>query len=64
MAKFQIGDSVIYVNSNEKGIITEIFPPARGRQLYRVSINNTIINCLESNLISDTDLNDPFQQLR
>ena len=64
MARFQLGDSVIYVNSNEKGIITEIFPPARGRQLYRVSINNTIKNCLESNLIPDTDLNDPFQRLR
>ena len=51
MAKFQIGDSVIHVNSNEKGIVKKIFPPARGRQLYRVSINNTIKNCLESNLI-------------
>ena len=49
MAKFKIGESVIYVNSNEKGIIKEIRPPARGRQLYRVSINNAIVNCLESN---------------
>ena len=64
MATFQIGDSVIYVNSNEKGIIKEVFPPARGRQLYRVSINETIKNCLESNLIPDTDLSDPFQRLR
>lgn len=64
MARYEIGDSVIYVNSNEKGIITEIFPPARGRQLYRVSINNIIKNCLESNLIPDADLNDPFQRLR
>ena len=38
MAKFQIGDSVIHVNSNEKGIVKEIFPSARGRQLYQVSI--------------------------
>ena len=64
MAKFQIGDSVIHVNSNEKGIVKRIFPPARGRQLYSVSINNTITNCLESNLIPDTDLSDPFQRLR
>lgn len=64
MAKFKIGDSVIYVSSKEKGIITEIFPPARGRQLYRVSIDNQIKNCLETNLIPDTDLTDPFQRLR
>ncbi|WP_297085437.1 hypothetical protein [uncultured Draconibacterium sp.] len=64
MAKFQIGDSVIHVSSNEKGIVKKIFPPARGRQLYSVSINNTIKNCLESNLIPDTDLSDPFQRLR
>jgi len=64
MAKFKIGESVIYINSNEKGIIKEIRPPARGRQLYRVSINNAIVNCLESNLIPDTDLSDPFQRLQ
>ena len=64
MAKFKIGDSVIYVSSQEKGIITEISPPARGRQLYRVSIDNQIKNCLETNLIPDTDLSDPFQRLR
>ena len=64
MAKFSIGDSIIYVSSNEKGIIKEIVPPARGRQLYRVSIDNTIINCLESNLIPDVDLSDPFLRLK
>lgn len=63
MAKFKIGDSVIYVSSKEKGIITEISPPARGRQLYRVSIDNQIKNCLETNLIPDTDLSDPYQRL-
>lgn len=64
MARFRIGESVIYVNSQEKGVITEIFPPVRGRQLYRVSINNQIKNCLETNLIPDTDLSDPFQRIR
>ena len=64
MARFNIGDSVIYVSSKEKGIIKEIHPPTRGRQLYRVSIDNTIKNCLETNLIADTDLSDPFKRLR
>jgi superfamily II DNA or RNA helicase len=64
MADFKIGDTVIYTKSQEKGIIIEVAPPARGRQLYKVSIDNQIKNCLESNLIPDTDLTDPFQRLR
>lgn len=56
MPQFKVGDIVIYVNSNEKGVITEVCPPARGRQLYIVSIDNIIRNCLESNLIADTDV--------
>jgi SNF2 family DNA or RNA helicase len=63
MPQFNVGDIVIYVNSNEKGVITEVCPPARGRQLYKVSIDNSIRNCLESNLIPDIDLSDPFKRL-
>ena len=46
MPQFNVGDIVNYVNSNEKGVITEVCPPARGRQLYKVSIDNSIRNCL------------------
>jgi SNF2 family DNA or RNA helicase len=63
MPQFKIGDSVIYTNSNEKGIIVEIMPSGRGRQLYKVNIDNIVRNCLESNLISDFDLNDPFKRI-
>jgi sarcosine oxidase delta subunit len=56
MPQFNVGDIVIYVNSNEKGVITEVWRPARGRRLYKVSIDNSIRNCLESNLIADTDV--------
>ena len=63
MPRFNVGDIVIYVNSNEKGIITEVCQPARGKQLYKVSIDNSIRNCLESNLIADIDLSDPFKRL-
>lgn len=62
-AQFKVGDIVIYVNSNEKGVVTEVCPPARGRQLYKVSIDNVIRNCLESNLMADIDLSDPFKRL-
>lgn len=64
MAKFSVGDTVINVNSSEKGIVQEVFPPARGKQLYKVVINNNSLNCLESNLIPDTDLTDPFERIR
>lgn len=64
MAKFKVGESVIHVNSKEKGIIQEVHPPARGRQLYKVSISGNSTNCLESNLIPDTDLSDPFERVR
>lgn len=63
MSKYKVGETVIYVNSNEKGIVVEVCPPARGRQLYKVSINNTISNCLEGNLMADVDLTDPFKRL-
>jgi hypothetical protein len=52
MPQFNVGDIVIYVNSNEKGVVTEVCPPSRGRQLYKVSIDNSIRNCLESNLMA------------
>jgi superfamily II DNA or RNA helicase len=63
MAKFKVGDSVIYVNSQEKGIVVEICPPARGRQLYKISINNVVHNCLENYLTADIDLSDPFKRI-
>lgn len=53
MPQFNVGDIVIYVNSNEKRVITEVCPPARGQQMYKVIIDNTIRNCLESNLMVD-----------
>ncbi len=33
MAKFQIGDKVLNVNSQERGIIIDILARGRGRQL-------------------------------
>jgi hypothetical protein len=52
MSQLYVGDIVIYVNSNEKGVVIEVCPPARGWQMYKVSNDNSIRNCLESNLIS------------
>lgn len=63
MPQFKVGDIVNYDNSDEKGVITEVCPRSRGRQMYKVRIDNSIRNCLESNLMSDIDLYDPFKRL-
>ncbi|NCB84838.1 MAG: hypothetical protein EOM44_10165 [Bacteroidia bacterium] len=61
MAKFNIADKVLNVNTNEKGVILSVHSPVRGRQLYRVKYGDGEKDSLESNLIVDTDLTDPFE---
>ena len=61
MAKYCIGDKVINVKSQEKGVITDVFPGGRGRQLYSVRYRNEENNSLETKLIPDTDITDPFE---
>ncbi len=60
---FVIGDKVIYVPSQEKGIVVKVHPPARGRQLYDVVINGAIGQFSSSNLIADFELTDPFERV-
>lgn len=61
MAKFSIADKVLNVNTNEKGVILHVHPSGRGRQLYRVKYGDEEKDSLESNLVPDTDLTDPFE---
>lgn len=61
MPKYSIGNKVVNVNSQEKGVIIEVLPTGRGRQLYRVRYGNEDKDSLETNLILDTDLTDPFE---
>ena len=65
MALFNKGDKVICVSSNDKGIIVEIGPCGRGgRQLYKVNYNGIESDELEGNLISDCNMEDPFERCR
>jgi SNF2 family DNA or RNA helicase len=64
MAKFKRGDQVILSDSKEKGVIIEVCPPQRGRQLYNVIINKSPKLLLETNLIPNLDLTDPFERLK
>ena len=34
MARFAKGDSVTYVETNESGVIVEVYAPYRGKQQY------------------------------
>lgn len=61
MSKFSIGDKILNVNTNEKGVILQVHPSGRGRQLYRVKYSDEEKDSLETNIISDTDLTDPFE---
>ena len=60
---FIIGDKVIYVPSQEKGVVVRVHPPARGRQLYDVAVNGTIGQFSSGNLITDFELTDPFERV-
>jgi len=61
MAEFNTNDKVINVNSLEKGVIIEVLPSGRGRQLYSVRYGSGDRDELEINLISDTDITNPFE---
>ncbi len=64
MTKFNKGDIVINVNTNEKGSVVEVLPKYRGKQFYDVMVNSQILQCSESNLIADINLSDPFEKLK
>ncbi len=64
MTKFNKGDIVINVNTNEKGSVVEVLPKYRGKQFYDVMVNSQILQCSESKLIADINLSDPFEKLK
>lgn len=64
MAKFLPGNIVINLLTKEEGVVCEVCPPARGRQLYRVRFNNSIESCLEQNLDGFFEIENPFERIR
>jgi len=64
MAKYQIGDSVLEVNSNRHGKIVSVGAPSRGRQSYEVLFVNADATepVLELFLQKDFDISDPFER--
>lgn len=62
MSKYTIGDKVIKTGTEEHGIIIEVMPARRGRQLYKVNWKNSVTDELEVNLLPDCDISDPFER--
>ena len=64
MAKFSCGDTVLNIVTQQKGVVCEVCPPARGRQLYRVRYNESLETCLEQNLDGFFEIENPFERVR
>ena len=62
MAKYNIGDSVIRIGTEEHGVVIDVKPPRRGRQLYVVKFPNHTSDEFEVNLMPDCDISDPFER--
>jgi len=64
MSKFNKGDKVINTTTNERGFIIEVYPPRRGRQLYKVKYDDRENDESSTMLLPDVDLTDPFERCR
>lgn len=62
MAQFNIGSKVVHLVSGQHGTIVEVYPPRRGRQLYKVGWPNGNNDELEVDLGLDCDISDPFER--
>ena len=61
MAKYNIGDSVIRIGSEEHGVITGMRESRRG-PIYIVQFGETTSNEFEVNIKPDRDIVDPFDR--
>ena len=59
---FNIGDKVIREDTGKKGVIVEVYPARRGRQLYMVNWGEYTNEALETELIADCDISNPYER--
>lgn len=65
MALYTKGDEVVHVKTELKGVIVEVKPVIRGKQLYVVSFSNgTQESILETVLRRDCDISNPFERCK
>ncbi len=63
MSKFGKGDKVKNVITNEIGYVIEVYPPRRGRQLYKVKYDDRESDELSANLLQDENTRDRLNVL-
>lgn len=65
MAKYVKGDQVLNNVSNIAGVVIEVLPAARGRQMYKVMYaDGTTKSDLEKNLTMNVNLTDSFERCK
>ena len=66
MAKYSKGDSVIFVETNEVGVIVEVYEPYRGKQQYAVRWikSGATTDVLENRLEPERKLDNAFDMLK
>lgn len=64
MSKFEKGDKVKNVVTNEIGYIIEVYPPRRGRQLYKVKYDDRETDEKSERLLPNIDLTDSFEHIK
>ncbi|MBO5963652.1 MAG: DEAD/DEAH box helicase family protein, partial [Bacteroidales bacterium] len=62
MAQYNIGSKVVHISNGKRGTIIEVYPPRRGRQVYKVGWLNGNNDELETDLALDYDISDPFER--
>ncbi len=63
MAKYSKGDKIMHATTLQHGVVIDVFPPRRGRQLYRVNWGERENDELESDLKADANTSDPFERI-
>ncbi len=64
MSKFEKGDKVLNVVTNEIGYIIMVHPPRRGTQMYKVKYDDREADEYSEKLQPNIDLTDPFERVK
>lgn len=64
MAQYKIKDNVIHLGTGARGMVVDVLPARRGRQLYKVSFPSGISDVLEADLKADFNESDPFERCK
>ena len=64
MAQYKIKNNVIHLGTGARGMVVDVLPARRGRQLYKVSFPSGISDVLAADLKADFNESDPFERCK